>query len=86
MNLVKIKYRSILTDHLKNLLVLATSSMNPNIELLVNGKDMVAVAYPGFSLKACKSKTDLFMRVCVPNANPLHYYAFQVPRMTDRWH
>ena len=32
MNLVKSKYRSILTDHLKNLLILATSSVNPNNE------------------------------------------------------
>ena len=32
MNLIKSKYRSILTDHhLKNLLILATSSMNSNI-------------------------------------------------------
>ena len=35
------KYGSILIDHhLKNLLVLATSSVNPNIEVLVNGKDI----------------------------------------------
>ena len=40
MNLVKSKYRSILTDHLKNLLILATSSVNPNIELLVHRKDI----------------------------------------------
>ena len=33
MNLVKSKYRSVLTDHhLKNLLILATSSINPDIE------------------------------------------------------
>ena len=38
--LVKIKYRSILADHLKNLLILATSSVNPNTEKLVNGKDI----------------------------------------------
>ena len=37
----KNQHRSILSDHhLKNLLVLAISSMNPNIELLVNGKDI----------------------------------------------
>ena len=35
------KYSSILTDqHLKYLLVLATSSVNPNIEILVNRKDI----------------------------------------------
>ena len=32
MNLVKSKYRSIFTDHLKNLLIPATSSVNPNNE------------------------------------------------------
>ena len=41
MNLVNSKYRSKLTDHhLKNLLVLATSSVKHNIEKLVNRKDI----------------------------------------------
>ena len=28
------------------------------------------------------------MELClfVPNANPLHYYALQVPRKADKWH
>ena len=53
MNLVKSKYRSIITDHhLNNLLILATSSVNSNIELLVNGNQRIRIKSGVFHVNA----------------------------------